>query len=58
MIVHAKDDPHVPHERSEKFAEVTRVILKSLKRGGHISTDYIVRKYWFQIKKFCDSARG
>jgi len=30
--------------------------LKTLRRGGHISTDYITRKYWPQIKRFFDSA--
>jgi hypothetical protein len=40
---------------SEKFAEITGVKLKPLKRGGHVSTDYVVRKYWAQIKKFFDS---
>jgi len=56
MIFHAKDDPHVPYQGSEQFAELTGITLKSLKRGGHISTDYIVRRYWTQIKKFFDSA--
>jgi hypothetical protein len=37
MIFHAKDDPNVPYDGSEKFAEITGVTLKSLKRGGHIS---------------------
>lgn len=57
LMFHAKDDPNVPYECSRKFAEVTGVALKSLKRGGHISTDYIIRKHWSQIKKFFDSAR-
>jgi dipeptidyl aminopeptidase/acylaminoacyl peptidase len=56
MLFHAKDDPHVPYEGSEKFAEITGVKLKPLKRGGHVSTDYVVRKYWAQIKKFFESA--
>jgi dipeptidyl aminopeptidase/acylaminoacyl peptidase len=54
MIFHAKDDPHVPYEGSQRFADSTGVTLKSLQRGGHISTDYIVRKYWTRIKKFFD----
>jgi pimeloyl-ACP methyl ester carboxylesterase len=58
MLFHAKDDPHVPYEGSEKFAEITGVTLKSLERGGHVSTDYIVRRYWAQIKKFFDSNSG
>jgi predicted alpha/beta hydrolase family esterase len=56
MIFHAKNDPHVPYEGSEKFAEITGVTLKSLMGGGHISTDYVVRRYWVQIKKFFESA--
>src|SRR3984957_3357201 len=56
MIFPPKDDPHVPYEGSRRFAEVTGVPLKSLRSGGHISTDYIVRRYWTQIKKFFDSA--
>jgi dipeptidyl aminopeptidase/acylaminoacyl peptidase len=57
MLIHAKDDPHVPYEGSQRFAELTGVKLKSLQQGGHVSTDYIVRRYWAQIKKFFDSAR-
>jgi dipeptidyl aminopeptidase/acylaminoacyl peptidase len=56
LMFHAKDDPNVPYERTKEFAQLTGVTLKSLKRGGHISTDYVVRKYWVQIKTFFDSA--
>ncbi|MGA9978412.1 MAG: alpha/beta fold hydrolase [Candidatus Sulfotelmatobacter sp.] len=56
LMFHAKDDPNVPYERTRLFAEVTGATLKSLMRGGHTSTDYIVRRYWAQIKKFFDSA--
>jgi pimeloyl-ACP methyl ester carboxylesterase len=56
MMFHAKDDPNVPYERTREFAEITVAKLKSLSRGGHISTDYVVRKYWAEIKKFFDSA--
>jgi pimeloyl-ACP methyl ester carboxylesterase len=56
LVFHAKDDLHVPYEGSERFAELTGATLKSLQRGGHVSTDYIVRRYWTQIKKFFDSA--
>jgi predicted alpha/beta hydrolase family esterase len=54
-MFHAKDDPNVPCERTRLFAEFTGATLKSLRRGGHISTDYVVRRYWIQIKKFIDS---
>ena len=56
LMFHAKDDPNVPYERTKEFAEITGAKLKTLKRGGHISTDYVVRKYWAQIKTFFDSA--
>lgn len=55
LMFHAKDDPYVPYEGSRRFAESTGVTLKSLNRGGHVSTDYVTRKYWEQIKKFFDS---
>jgi pimeloyl-ACP methyl ester carboxylesterase len=55
LMFHAKDDPDVPYESSRRFADSTGVTLKSLQRGGHISTDYITRKYWPKIKKFFDS---
>jgi dipeptidyl aminopeptidase/acylaminoacyl peptidase len=58
MMFHAKDDPNVPYERTREFSKVTGAKLKSLSRGGHISTDFVVRKYWVQIKKFFDSARN
>lgn len=50
LMFHAKDDPNVPHERTRRFAEITGSKLRTLKRGGHISTEYIVRKYWAKIK--------
>jgi pimeloyl-ACP methyl ester carboxylesterase len=56
LMFHAKDDPNVPYGRSKRFAEITGASLMTLKRGGHISTDYVVRKYWAQIKTFFDSA--
>jgi pimeloyl-ACP methyl ester carboxylesterase len=55
LMFHAKDDPYVPYHGSRRFADSTGVTLKSLQRGGHVSTDYITRKYWAQIKKFFDS---
>jgi pimeloyl-ACP methyl ester carboxylesterase len=55
MIFHAKDDPHVPYRISARFAKETGAIFKSLNRGGHVSTQYIVQKYWAAIKKFFDA---
>jgi len=42
----------VPYERTRKFATITGIKLKSLERGGHLSTDYISREYWREIKQF------
>jgi pimeloyl-ACP methyl ester carboxylesterase len=52
LMFHAKDDPNVPYARTKRFAEITGAKLKTLTRGGHISTDYVTRKYWTNIKKF------
>jgi len=55
MMFHAQDDPYVPYRTVVKFAHRTGVKLKLLRRGGHLSTDIIVRKYWPQIRKFLGS---
>jgi pimeloyl-ACP methyl ester carboxylesterase len=52
MMFHAQDDPYIPYRSVEKFAQLTGVRLKLLKRGGHLSTDIIVRKYWNEIRAF------
>lgn len=52
LLIHAKDDPNVPYRRTREFAEITGAKLKTLQRGGHISTDYITRKYWREIRDF------
>ena len=52
MMFHAQDDPYVPYRSVEKFARATGVRLKLFRRGGHLSTDLIVRKYWRQIAAF------
>jgi dipeptidyl aminopeptidase/acylaminoacyl peptidase len=52
MMFHAKDDPNVPYKSVRDFAAKTGVKLNTLERGGHVSTDYIVRKYWRRIEKF------
>jgi dipeptidyl aminopeptidase/acylaminoacyl peptidase len=56
LMFHAKDDPNVPYEQTKKFVEMTGAKLKTLQRGGHISTDYVTRKYWHEVKKFFDAA--
>lgn len=52
MIFHAKDDPHVPYQSVKRFADRTGIRLKSFRRGGHLSTEYIVQKYWPEISRF------
>ena len=52
MMFHAKDDPNVPYKSVKDFAERTGVKLNTLQRGGHVSTDWVVRKYWKRIEKF------
>lgn len=54
LMFHAHDDPYVPFASVKRFADRTGVKLKSFRRGGHLSTDYIVRKYWPEIKRFFD----
>jgi predicted alpha/beta hydrolase family esterase len=55
LMLHATDDPNVPYARSKRFAEITGAKLKTLRRGGHISTDYVTRRYWPEIKRLFDS---
>jgi predicted alpha/beta-fold hydrolase len=55
LMFHAKDDPFVPYRSVEKFAKQTGVKLKLFRRGGHLSTDMIVRKYWPQIQRFFEA---
>jgi pimeloyl-ACP methyl ester carboxylesterase len=52
MMFHAQDDPYVPYRSVEKFAKRTGSRLKLFRRGGHLSTDMIVRKYWAGIREF------
>ncbi|HZE80369.1 MAG TPA: prolyl oligopeptidase family serine peptidase [Candidatus Polarisedimenticolia bacterium] len=55
MMFHAKDDPYVPYKSVKDFADRTGVKLNSFARGGHLSTEMIVPKYWARIKKFFDA---
>ncbi len=55
MMIHAQDDPYVPYQSVKKFARLTGARLKLLRRGGHLSTDLMVRKYWVQIRAFLES---
>jgi dipeptidyl aminopeptidase/acylaminoacyl peptidase len=55
MMFHAKDDPYVPYQSVKRFATSTGVKLNLFERGGHLSTERIVQKYWLRIRKFFDS---
>ncbi len=46
LMFHAKDDPYIPWRCVERFAKKTGSTLKLLRRGGHLSTETVVRKYW------------
>lgn len=55
IIFHAQDDPYIPYQSVQQFARLSRIKLKLLRRGGHLSTDLIVRTYWPQIKEFFEN---
>jgi esterase/lipase len=52
IMFHAKDDRSIPWRSVDKFAKRTGVKLKLLTRGGHGRTEFIVQKYWPEIKRF------
>jgi len=52
MMFHAQDDPFVPWRTVAKFARLSGAKLALLRRGGHLSTDMIVREYWGKISTF------
>ncbi|TGL63432.1 alpha/beta hydrolase family protein [Leptospira sarikeiensis] len=51
-IFHAEDDPYIPYKIVQEFSQRTKISLKLFKKGGHLSTDSIVRKQWNTIHKF------
>lgn len=55
MMFHAKDDPYIPYKSVVKFAKKTNSNLKLLARGGHISTDWVIDKYWKRIREHLES---
>jgi pimeloyl-ACP methyl ester carboxylesterase len=55
MIFHAKDDPYIPWNLVDGFARRAGIKLKLFARGGHLKTEYVVQKYWRQIREFLDS---
>ncbi len=52
LIFHARDDESVRAREVIKFARTTGATLKLFTRGGHLSSTWIVQKYWKQIAKF------
>jgi dipeptidyl aminopeptidase/acylaminoacyl peptidase len=55
IMFHAQDDPYIPYQSVQDFARLAHTKLKLFRRGGHLSTDRIVRKYWPQIEEFFES---
>jgi pimeloyl-ACP methyl ester carboxylesterase len=55
MMFHAKDDPYVPWKTVDSFAKHAGIKLKLLARGGHLSTQTVVPKYWREIKAFFEA---
>ncbi len=56
LMFHAQDDPSIPWRSVESFAKKTGVKLKLLARGGHLKTEFVVQKFWPEIKKFLERA--
>jgi len=52
MMFHAQDDPYVPWRTVARFARLSGARLHLLKRGGHISTDGTIQKYWPKVSRF------
>lgn len=52
LLFHAQDDPYIPWRQVADFAERTGARLHLLERGGHLSTDRIVRRRWRTIERF------
>lgn len=52
LMFHAQDDPYVPWRSVAEFAEAGGFRLRLLRRGGHLSTDRTVRRYWHDIEEF------
>ena len=52
LMFHAKDDPYVPWRSVSRFAKKAGIRLHLFARGGHLSTEMVVQKYWGRIGKF------
>lgn len=54
LMFHAMDDPYVPWRSVSGFAAATGIRLRLLRRGGHLRTDGVVRRYWTEIEGFLE----
>lgn len=57
LMYHAQDDPFVPWRTVRGFADRTGIRLRLFRRGGHLSTDTVVRRYWAEIEAFFTAPR-
>ncbi len=52
LMFHAKDDPYIPWKMVDSFARKAGIKLKLLARGGHLSTQTVVQRFWPEIRAF------
>lgn len=52
QLFHAQDDPYVPWRGVERFAREAGCRLRLLETGGHLRTEWVVRRYWRSIAAF------
>lgn len=52
LMFHARDDPYVPWKSVSRFAESAGIRLHLFARGGHLSTEMVVQRYWARIERF------
>jgi predicted alpha/beta hydrolase family esterase len=52
LMFHAKNDPYVPWRSVSQFADSAGIRLHLFARGGHLSTEMVVQKYWPRIARF------
>jgi len=55
LIYHAKDDPYIPWRSVRSFAQKAGIRLRLFARGGHMSTEKVVRRQWKEIQRFFDA---
>jgi len=55
LIYHAKDDPYIPWRSVRSFAQKAGIRLRLFARGGHMSTEKLVRRQWKGIQRFFDA---